>query len=249
MKLYGLIGYPLTHSFSKKYFTQKFKTEKINARFVNYEIEDITKFFSIVTQNPMLKGLSVTIPYKERIVPLLDEVDTDALDIGAVNSVKVFTQGSKRFTKGFNTDVYGFKKSLLHFLRNARPTKALILGTGGASKAVAAALRQLELSHTFVSRLKKENGMLQYSELTKELLQSFQLIINTTPLGTYPNISTSPKIAYHHLTDTHFLYDLTYNPPDTLFLQKGRKHGGKTKNGLEMLLVQAEASWEIWSTQ
>ncbi len=246
MDTYGLIGFPLGHSFSKDYFEKKFSKEAIQAQFLNFEIEKVTSLPSILQEYPKLKGFSVTIPHKETIIPLLDELDTSVQKIGAVNSVKVMRKNGKPYTKGYNTDYYGFGKSLDAFLQNKK-VKALILGTGGAAKAVAYALQHRNIEHIFVSRTPKQ-GQLQYSELNAATVKEYQLIINSTPLGTFPNIDSSPPIPYEYLNSNHFLFDLVYNPKETSFLRKGKENGAKICNGYDMLCYQADHSWEIWNS-
>ncbi len=245
MQKYGLLGYPLGHSFSKNYFNQKFESEKIDAQYVNFEISDIKYIKNVLKENPNLNGLNVTIPYKEQVIPYLDDLDEDARLIGAVNVIK-FTKGFLGKTKliGYNSDIIGFKRSIEPLLDSSH-RKALILGTGGASKAVMHGLKQLGVGTTFVSRTPKEH-CITYQDVTPELLESYTVIVNTTPLGMFPNVEACPDIPYDALTPKHLLYDLLYNPDETLFMKKGKEHGAVVKNGLEMLLLQAFAAWEIW---
>lgn len=245
MQKYGLLGYPLGHSFSKNYFNQKFESEKIDAQYVNFEISDIKYIKNVLKENPNLNGLNVTIPYKEQVIPYLDDLDEDARLIGAVNVIK-FTKGFLGKTKliGYNSDIIGFKRSIEPLLDSSH-RKALILGTGGASKAVMHGLKQLGVGTTFVSRTPKEH-CITYQDVTPELLESYTVIVNTTPLGMFPNVDACPDIPYDVLTPKHLLYDLLYNPDETLFMKKGKEHGAVVKNGLEMLLLQAFAAWEIW---
>lgn len=245
MQKYGLLGYPLGHSFSKNYFNQKFESEKIDAQYVNFEISDIKYIKNVLKENPNLNGLNVTIPYKEQVIPYLDDLDEDARLIGAVNVIK-FTKGFLGKTKliGYNSDIIGFKRSIEPLLDSSH-RKALILGTGGASKAVMHGLKQLGVGTTFVSRTSKEH-CITYQDVTPELLESYTVIVNTTPLGMFPNVDACPDIPYDALTPKHLLYDLLYNPDETLFMKKGKEHGAVVKNGLEMLLLQAFAAWEIW---
>ena len=244
MPRYGLIGYPLGHSFSAKYFNAKFEKEGIkDAVFELFELPDITAFPAFLAQHPDLKGLSVTIPHKQTIIPFLVEIDPTAAKIGAVNCLKI-TNGK---CKGFNTDVIGFRESLKNFCPELHNINALILGTGGASKAVQAALEELQVSYKVISRT-PNHGEFSYEELTSEIIQEHKLIINTTPLGTYPNVETCPNIPYEFLTEKHYLHDLVYNPEETLFMKNGREKGAKTKNGYEMLVLQAEAAWQIWNS-
>jgi shikimate dehydrogenase len=244
MKVYGLIGYPLTHSFSKKYFTEKFQKENIaDSKYELFEIKEASMVLEVVKNNSELKGLNVTIPHKETIIQYLDDIDPAAKKIGAVNVIKI--KDGK--LKGYNSDYYGFRQSLLNFLGDTKPSKALILGTGGAAKAVQAALQDLTIAGWFVSRNKGPHN-LTYEELDQEVLEEFKLIINTSPLGMYPKTDTYPDIPYHLLTSEHFLFDLVYNPEETTFMKKGAEREAKTKNGLEMLHLQAEKAWEIWNT-
>ncbi len=242
--IYGLIGYPLTHSFSQQYFNRKFDAESIAARYVNFEIPEIADFPDIIKDNPNLRGLNVTIPYKEQVISYLDELDPDTAEIGAVNVIKFIRKGSKLRLKGYNSDVIGFTDSLSPLL-TPEMKHALVLGTGGASKAVMQALKKLGISATLVSRTPSE-GRYTYSDLTPEIMAENLLIINTTPLGMYPHMDECPDIPYDQLTPAHLCYDLLYNPDVTLFMRKAAEHGAATKNGLEMLLLQAFAAWNIW---
>ncbi len=246
MKLYGLIGKQLSHSFSEKYFSKKFEKENIEGvKYKKFPLEKIDKILDLIAENHNLKGFSVTIPYKEQIIPFLDELSPNAKKIGAVNTVKLIKNKNKIILKGYNTDVYGFEKSLIPCLEKYHK-KAIILGTGGASKAVKFVLDKNNISYTQVSRT-KTNNYITYNELDKEIILSNQIIINTTPLGTFPDVDSSPKIPYKYLNSNHLLYDLIYNPSETEFLFFGRKQGSKTINGLKMLELQAEKAWEIWS--
>ena len=243
MKQYGLIGKTLSHSFSKKYFEEKFKRENINAVYENFELNDISQVEGLFSIHSNLCGLNVTIPYKEQIIPYLDEVDEQAQKIGAVNTIYIDKETGKM--KGYNTDVYGFKQSLKPFLENQHQ-RALILGTGGASKAVAYVLNELGITTAFVSRTPQLENQLSYDELNENILASFLLIVNTTPLGTFPNVDEKPTINYDAITPNHLLYDLVYNPVETAFLKEGKKRGALTINGEQMLQLQAEKAWEIW---
>lgn len=243
MKQYGLIGKTLSHSFSKKYFEEKFKRENINAVYENFELNDISQVEGLFSIHSNLCGLNVTIPYKEQIIPYLDEVDEQAQKIGAVNTIYIDKETGKM--KGYNTDVYGFKQSLKPFLENQHQ-RALILGTGGASKAVAYVLNELGITTAFVSRTPQLENQLSYDELNENILASFLLIINTTPLGTFPDVEEKPPINYDAITPNHLLYDLVYNPAETAFLKEGKKRGALTINGEQMLQLQAEKAWEIW---
>ncbi|MBM6734695.1 shikimate dehydrogenase [Mediterranea massiliensis] len=247
MDKYGLIGYPLKHSFSISYFNEKFQSENIDAEYVNFEIPRIEDFMEVVEENPNLRGLNVTIPYKEQVIPYLDELDKDTAKIGAVNVIKIIPQGKGDVKLvGYNSDIIGFTRSIEPLLQSHH-VKALILGTGGASKAVFHGLANLGIEATFVSRTKKSNDILTYQELTPEIMQDHTVIVNTTPLGMYPNVDACPDIPYDQLTPNHLLYDLLYNPHETLFMKKGMERGATVKNGLEMLLLQAFVSWEIWN--
>lgn len=238
--LYGLIGYPLSHSFSPAYFNNKFATENIDARYDAYAIPSVEDLKTLLKEHPQLKGLNVTIPYKEQVLPLLDEIDVAAREIGAVNCIKI--EGGKLI--GYNTDHIGFAESLKPLLQ-PQHTHALILGTGGAAKAVIYALKQLGIKHKIVSRT---GGDMQYADVDEGIMDKYRLIINTTPLGMYPAIDTAPEIPYQFIDSSHLLYDLVYNPEETLFLKKGKQQGATIKNGYEMLILQAEASWQIWNT-
>jgi len=240
MHKFGLVGKNISYSFSKDYFTQKFKDLKLdNYKYCNFDIQNIKEFPNIITDN--LKGLNVTIPYKEKVLDLLDEIDEDATKIGAVNTIKI----TNNKLKGFNTDVYGFEESLKLLLKTNH-TKALVLGTGGASKAVVFVLKKLSIDYLVVSR-NPVNDQISYQDITKEIVKNYTIIINCTPLGTYPNMNNCPDISYNAITDRHLLYDLIYNPAKTKFLSKGEKKGATICNGLGMLELQAEKSWEIWN--
>ncbi len=242
MEIYGLIGKTLKHSFSKTYFEQKFKDQKIeNTEYRNFEFQNIDEVRVKLSEVKELKGLNVTIPYKSSIIPFLDELDDIAEKIEAVNTIKIDDDGK---WIGFNTDVYGFSTSLKPFLTNLHE-KALILGTGGASKAVEYALKQLNISVVKVSRTKGKTD-LTYADLNENVFKACKLIINTSPLGTWPNVEESPDIPYNLLTPEHLVYDLIYNPEKTLFLKQAESAGAIIMNGLNMLKLQAEKSWEIW---
>ena len=246
MKKYGLIGFPLGHSFSRNYFSNKFADEKIDAEYVNFEIPSIQDFRRVIEENPNIYGLNVTIPYKQQVIPYLDELDADAEEIGAVNVIKFIREaGQKLKLVGYNSDVVGFMGSIKPLLK-PHHRKALILGTGGASKAIVYGLRKLGISSVFVSRTKKE-GMLTYDELMPEIVQEFTVIINCTPVGMFPHTDACPALPYECLTGKHLLFDLIYNPEETLFMKKGAAQGAITKNGLEMLLLQAIGAWSIWN--
>lgn len=242
MKTYGLIGYPLSHSFSKGFFTRKFEEEHIaGCQYETFPIPAITELPALLDQHPDLCGLNVTIPYKEQVIPYLDELSDAAANIGAVNCIRL-KDGKK---KGFNTDVIGFRNSLQPLLQ-PHHNRALVLGTGGAAKAVMYALQEMNIPYIVASRT-PGNGAVAYSSLDQATMEAHTLIVNTTPLGMYPNVDACPDIPYAFITSRHLLYDLVYNPAETLFLQKGAAQGAIVKNGHEMLILQAEASWDIWN--
>ena len=244
-KLYGLLGYPLVHSFSQNYFNQKFESENIDAVYINFEIPDVGMLMEVVAENENLNGLNVTIPYKEQVIPFLDEIDPAASEVGAVNVIKFIRGKDGLRLKGYNSDIIGFTDSIKSLLKPHHQS-ALVLGTGGAAKAVSYSLRKLGLEVQLVSRRKSANTLV-YEELTKNDLKNHKVIVNTTPLGMYPNVDTCPDIPYRYLTSQHLCYDLIYNPDETLFLKNSRLAGAQVKNGLEMLLLQAFASYSIWN--
>lgn len=246
MDKYGIIGFPLKHSFSNKFFTEKFETENIDAEHNNYEIESIDRFPELIKSEPKLKGMNVTIPYKEQVMQFLDEIDETAKAIGAVNVIRIIQKGGKPYLKGFNSDLMGFRDSIQPLIDPETHKKALILGTGGASKAVFHGLKSLHIESKYVSRTPQKE-MFSYRDLTKEILEEYTVIVNTTPLGTFPDVDNCADIPYNHLTERHLLYDLVYNPPMTKFLEYGKKQGAKTKNGAEMFELQAIATWKIWN--
>lgn len=250
MKQYGLIGYPLSHSFSKKYFTEKFEKENIqNCEYNLFPIENINLFPQLISDNPSLCGLNVTIPYKEVVIPFLNELDETAKAVGAVNCIKIIRKGGSIHLIGHNTDVFGFRQSIKPFLE-IQHERALILGTGGASKAVAYVLKEIGIDIYFVSRNKSQklsDKMLSYEELNENVINAFKLIINASPVGTFPNINVAPAIPYHFISPAHLLYDLVYNPPETEFLKRGKSKGASIVNGLSMLQQQAEEAWNIWN--
>lgn len=246
MKKFGLVGFPLTHSFSRKHFTEKFEKEGItDCVYSNYEMETANALPLLVRDNPDIVGLNVTIPHKQNVLMYLSELDDSAQKVGAVNVIKV----SRGEMIGYNSDYYGFKQSLANFLPEKFQSgiKALVLGTGGASKAVLAALADMNISYQVVSRTPK-GKTISYADLNAEIISGVNIIINSTPLGTFPNIDACPDIPYELLTEEHYLFDLVYNPAETLFMKKGLEKGAKVKNGLEMLQLQAEKSWEIWNS-
>ena len=245
MQKYGLIGYPLRHSFSIGYFNEKFHAEGIDAEYLNFEIPTINDFMEVVLENPTLAGLNVTIPYKEQVIPYLDELEKDTAAIGAVNVIKITRVKGKIKLKGYNSDIIGFTQSIEPLLQ-PQHKKALILGTGGSSKAVFHGLKNLGVESLHVSRT-AQKGAITYEEITPEIMDEYKVIVNCTPVGMYPKVDFCPDIPYQYLTQDHLLYDLLYNPNITLFMKKGEAQGAVTKNGLEMLLLQAFAAWEIWN--
>ena len=255
MRVYGLIGYPLSHSFSQKYFTEKFTKEGCtDYLYMNFPIADIREVHSLLEQQPDLRGFNVTIPYKEQIIPFLDEMDSIAKETGAVNTVQIVRNVKSIHLKGYNTDVYGFSRSLEEWFRvsgfgykvSGFKFRALVLGTGGAAKAVVCALSRLGVVANLVSRREGRGVYKTYDQLTNNDMDAHPLIVNTTPLGMFPNIDGCPEIPYQFLTEKHFLYDLVYNPEETLFMRKGLEMGSDVHNGGRMLHLQADKAWEIW---
>lgn len=244
MDKYGLIGYPLGHSFSISFHNQRFADEGINAKYLNFEIPSIDDLPAVLGSNPELKGLNVTIPYKEKVIPFLDYVSPEARAIGAVNVIRVVHEGKKIILRGYNSDVIGFTQSIEPMLEPYHK-KALILGTGGASKAIAFGLKSLGLDSVFVSRYERPNTI-QYERITPEVVKEYNVIVNCTPLGMFPKTEECPLLPYEALDERNILYDLIYNPDETLFMRRGAEHGAAVKNGLEMLLLQAFASWDFW---
>ena len=243
-KQFGLIGYPLSHSFSKKYFEEKFqKLQVTNYRYDTFPLENINQFPALLEREKELLGLSVTIPHKETVIPFLDELDETAKEIGAVNCIKI-TKGK---LKGYNTDAFGFKQSLRPFL-DVNHTKALVFGTGGASKAVAYVLKNLNIDVWFVTRTKNENtpNSFTYEKLNEGIISACKLLVNTTPVGMYPNTDYLP-LPYSAITSQHLVYDLIYNPAETLFLMKAKEQGALISNGYNMLCFQADEAWKIWN--
>ncbi|OJV36021.1 MAG: shikimate dehydrogenase [Bacteroidales bacterium 36-12] len=245
MRFFGLIGFPLGHSFSQKYFTAYFEEKKIEAQYNLFPLNDISEFSELIKSNTF-SGLNVTIPYKTQVMQYLDELDPTAAAIGAVNVIKFIRDNNTVQLKGFNTDVVGFENSIKPYLK-PHHKKALILGTGGASKAVLYTLRKLGITTTYVSRHATED-VLSYEQLNEDIISENLLIVNTTPLGMYPKVDNCADIPYKHLTEKHLLYDVIYLPEETLFLQKGREKGATTVNGIEMLYGQAIAAWAIWNS-
>ncbi len=239
MRSFGLIGRTLGHSFSQRYFTEKFRREGIDAQYRNYEMPDVSGVRPLIQSVPDLCGLNVTIPYKRDVIPLLRSLSHEAHDIGAVNVVRI------RDMRGFNTDVVGFRESLRPLLQ-PHHTRALVLGTGGASLAVKHGLHQLGIATQSVSRT-RTGDTITYTDLDAEMVKRHTVIVNCTPLGTYPDTHACPDIPYHMLTPRHLLFDLVYNPAETLFLRRGREQGATITNGYQMLILQAEAAWKIWN--
>ncbi|MDP3354060.1 MAG: shikimate dehydrogenase [Flavobacteriaceae bacterium] len=241
---FGLVGKNIPYSFSKKYFTEKFNRLNLsNHEFHNFDIDNLKKLPLIIKEYPNIKGLSVTIPYKEKIIELLDEISEEAREIGAVNCIKIINNK----LIGYNTDSIGFENSFKQSLKS-KHQKAIILGTGGASKAVKFVLNKLSISFISVSRNPKMDDEISYQSLSNDIIKEHQIIINCTPVGTFPLVDEFPIIPYESITDSHYLFDLIYNPSETLFLQKGKESGATIKNGLEMLEIQAEKAWEIWTS-
>jgi len=244
MNVYGLIGNPLEHSFSQQYFTEKFEKENLeDCRFELFPLKDITELTALLSSQVELKGLAATIPYKESVIPFLTTVEKEAAVIGAVNCIKI----SAGILTGYNTDSFGFERSLLPLL-DSRHTKALILGSGGSSKAVQYVLRKLGIEFLVVSRAAStKKDIIQYDTIDEEMMKQYLLIINCSPVGMFPNENYEPHIPYQHINKNHLLFDLIYRPAETKFLALGKKQGAATKNGYEMLLIQAEENWKIWN--
>ncbi|MCH7535776.1 MAG: shikimate dehydrogenase [Bacteroidetes bacterium] len=247
MRLFGIIGYPLSHSFSPGYFKDKFEKEAIvDCRYDRHELTSIDLFPDLINNIKGLVGLNVTIPYKESVMVYLDEMDDISAEAGAVNTILISNNNGKPHLKGFNTDVHGFIGSIeSHVPDNA---KALVLGTGGASRAVEFSLRKMNIDMRFVSRVPESSDILGYHNLTEDIINDHQIIINTSPVGMHPNVDEAPQIPYEGITSNHVLFDLVYNPLETLFLKKGKERGATVINGLKMLHLQAEKAWEIWNS-
>ena len=248
MRRFGLIGYPLSHSFSAGYFAKKFAEENISDTvYENFPIATIDEFKLLLKKFPDIAGFNVTIPYKEKIIPFLNEIDSEAKEIQAVNTIKFIKTNAGVVLKGFNTDVYGFENTLKPLLEHYHK-KALILGTGGASKAIKFILKKLGIGYVSASIEDLKENEIRYEAIDKHMIEDHLLIINATPLGTFPKVDACPAIPYDYITSRHVLYDLVYNPEVTLFLQKGKAKGAKTTNGLQMLHLQAEKAWSIWNS-
>lgn len=248
MKKYGLLGYPLTHSFSKQYFNEIFKKEDIDSSYENFEIDAISKFPGVIQNNPELIGLNVTIPYKEQVMPFLNSINDSAREVGAVNTIKISRSAGNIHLQGFNTDTHGFEFSLKPLLRPWHQ-KALILGTGGASKAVKYVLNKLNIAYLSASIEELKENEVAYEDIDASILREHLLIINATPLGTFPKTETFAPIPYKYIGEKHLLFDLVYNPAVTQFLAKGKSRGAAIKNGYEMLVGQAKKSYEIWNSE
>ena len=244
MSRLGLLGKDIAYSFSRGYFTTKFEVEQLPFTYENFDIEDISMFTKLLQDNPNISGLNVTIPYKEQVIPYLDKLDKRAKKIGAVNTITIDSKGQ---LKGYNTDCYGFKNSIKPFLKKYHK-KALILGTGGASKAIAYSLKKQNITFDYVSRTSKPNVKFTYDTLTIKDIKNYKIIINCTPVGTHPNVNSCPEIPYDGITNKHLLYDLIYNPEETKFLKLGKAQGAQICNGLKMLELQAEKAWRIWNS-
>ena len=240
-----MIGYPLGHSFSRNFFNQKFVDEGIDAVYENFEIPSIEMFLEVLEATATLRGLNVTIPYKEKVISYLDVLSPEARTIGAVNVIKVEHKDKQRVLKGYNTDVIGFIRSIEPMIE-PHHKKALVLGTGGASKAVCYGLRQLNIEPVLVSRYQRP-GTIQYKDITQEVVKEYNVIVNSTPCGMYPKVDDCPDLPYEALTSENLLYDLVYNPDQTTFMKRGAAQGAAVKNGLEMLLIQAQTGWDIWN--
>ena len=243
MAKFGLIGKNIDYSFSRSYFAKKFASEGLEHTYENFDIESIEEFPNIIRVSKDLRGLNVTIPYKEEVIPYLSKLNKTAKRIGAVNTIKITKKGK---LIGYNTDFYGFKKAIEPYLK-PHHKKALILGTGGASKAVAYAFKKLQIEFSYVSRTISKRADFSYQTLTKEDLNSYTIIVNCTPLGTYPNTSSCPDIPYEAITAQHLLFDLIYNPEESKFLSLGKSKGAVISNGYRMLELQAEKAWRIWN--
>jgi len=243
---FGLIGFPLSHSFSRKFFNEKFVAEGIDAEYMNFELENIAQLPHLIASHPDLEGINVTIPYKEQVLTFLDSTDESAGNIRAVNTIRIHRTGHHVMLQGYNTDIQGFQESIRPLIQKFQQ-KALVLGTGGASKAVTKALANLQIESILVSRNPEEKGELSYGDLDEDVMDNYKIIVNTSPIGTYPNIEGCPSIPFELVTPKHLLFDLVYNPEVTEFLKLGKQKGAMIKNGREMLELQALASWEIWN--
>lgn len=246
MDTYGLIGKKLTHSFSKPYFEKKFANLGIKAQYLNYEVSNVQHIKRIIDEDPTIIGLNVTIPFKKDVFEIVDKVDPIALESGAINTLKIDREGNDTVITAYNTDVIGFQYSLEPLIVGREKISALVLGTGGAASAVVYVLQKLGIPYISVSRTPINKGQINYDVLSEEIVRNHQLIINTTPVGMFPHVDQAPPIPYQYLDHNHILYDLIYNPAETLFLKRGHEKSCTTMNGLRMLKMQAEASWNIW---
>lgn len=249
MDLYGLIGKKLSHSFSPDYFKKKFDKLSIDANYQLFEIQNISKLPDLISNHKNLKGLNVTIPYKQEVFPYLNYIEDTARQLGSVNTIRIDWQGDSPSLCGYNTDIIGFEKSLEQLIRDNLIKRALILGTGGSAQSVAFVLSKLKIEYYFVSRNPKEKNILNFNDLTSDIVVNHNLIINSTPVGMYPAVEDSPPIPYEYITPNHLLFDLIYNPAETIFLKNGRLRGASVYNGMKMLELQAEASWRIWQSR
>ncbi len=247
MDIYGIIGKDISYSFSPDYFNNKFRRLGINAEYKIFELSEANEFPEFIAGNPEIKGLSVTIPYKRSLHRFMDFIDVPASICGSINSIKIKHKNNKTFLSSYNTDIIGFERSIKPILKNSKIIKALILGSGGASNAISYVLRKQGILFCIVTTKPAKLLHYNYSWLDKNVMLDNLLIINCTPLGTYPNAEESPNIPYEYITDKHILYDLIYNPSETLFLKLGREHGATCINGQKMLELQADASWDIWT--
>lgn len=243
---YGLIGKKLSHSFSPAYFTKKFEDMGLDAEYRLFELDDISELPALLSHYPDLKGLNITVPYKVEVLPFLHELDEVASQTKSVNTIHISQKNSKTYLKGYNTDTVGFEQSLLPLVKEHKVRKALVLGTGGSAQSVAFVLKRMGIEFLQISRNPVEIHQIHYSQLTHEILNEHQLIIQTTPLGMFPLVDDTPPLPFHLLGENHLLYDLIYNPSETKFLLKGRENGARVHNGMRMLEIQAEASWDIW---
>ncbi len=246
MKTYGLIGKNLSHTYSPNYFGEKFRKESINANYRVFDISDLSKFKELIDGNPNIKGLNVTIPYKKSICDYIDDIDPVAALTGSVNTIRIEEYQGHKLLKGFNTDVIGFEETIYPEIKSREGIRAMILGTGGSANSVAYVMRKLGIECSFVSRRPINNTVYSYNQIGSEQMAKNKLIINTTPVGMFPNDNEYPNIPYENITPDHILYDLIYNPHKTIFMSKGLVMGAKCINGLKMLELQAEASWKIW---
>ena len=245
IKLYGLIGNPLTHSFSEEYFNRKFKSENLSCQYQLFPIKEVAEFLKLISNHPNLAGLNVTLPYKKQVLNYMDSLSTEAKNAGAVNCIRIERNKGGSNLIGYNTDIFGFEQSIKPYLKPSHK-KALIMGTGGSSTAVALVLKSLGIEYLFVSRQPKLLGQIAYGDFTRKLIKEYPIIINATPVGMFPGNGKFPEIPYDYLTPDHLVYDLIYNPAETMFLKKSKEKGAVTVNGLNMLYLQADKSWEIW---